>query len=190
MKMKGSSEIQEAAKLFDQLIAQSAVAAPPSPRREAGRHISSRPSALPVKKRRVPQREAVVELTDSQEMYRGDRLENSLYAMCKGGGFQGAVLIDASGLPLAVYNSPVDEPIAAAFCMILGEALGKAGKLLKQEDVNNISIDINYTDKAVIRRFFINNIPYFLMTTCPQDVDERAELELSIERIISILKKS
>lgn len=193
MKMKDSSEIQEAAKLFDQLIAQSGVVAAvktaqrPAPRALSGGRQSA---AAPAGKRKPAARQPVIEAQDSTDMYRGDRLENMLYAMCKRGGFDGALLVDSGGLPLAVYNSPVkDEAIAAAFATTLGDAIGKASKLLKQQEANNISMDINYTDKAVVRRFLINDLPYFLMAVCPQDLDERAEIELSIDQITTLLKK-
>ncbi|GBC61117.1 hypothetical protein DENIS_2077 [Desulfonema ishimotonii] len=193
MKMlKDSSEIREAASLFDELIAQSAVIPSPSPgTRRAGRRrgAPSRRSA-PAREKVAHLRSPRMESGGPQRQYRGDRLEDALYAMCKRGGFMGALLVDSDGLPLAIYNRPVaDETLAAAFTMILGDALGRAGKLLSGIDPNNISIDINYTDKAVIRRFSINNLPYFLMTVCPQNVDERAEVELSIDQVTSILKK-
>jgi len=101
------------------------------------------------------------------------------------------MLVDANGLPLAVYNSPADdESIGAAIAMTLGEALEKTGRLLKQGEVNNIAIDINYTDKTVIHRFVLEELSYFLMIVCSQEIDERAEVELSIENIISVLKEN
>ncbi len=143
--------------------------------------------AAPVRKMPPPPE---IETDDSELIYRGDRLENALFAMCKRGGFQGSVLVDSNGLPLAVYNSPVEEESMAAVTTILGSALGKAGRLLEQTDAGSISMDINYVDKAVIRRFAVNDLPYFLMVVCPQEVDERSEVELSIESLTSILKKA
>jgi hypothetical protein len=187
--LKDSSEIQEAVKLFDELVAQSAVGfsgalrrAPAAPRTAAGRPTPAprRRSSSPAPGPELPR--------PSEGHYRGDRLENTLYAMCKRGGFQGAVIADGNGLPLAVYNSPVGDDAIAAFTIVLGDALEKAGRLLDQSDANNISLDINLTDKAVLRRFAISDLPYFMMMICPQDVDERAEAELSIDQIIAILK--
>lgn len=190
-KLKGSSEIQEAAKIFGELIAQSAVVAPAADARKKPDRVRRMPSVPSAPSRRQPPLTdtAVIVPADSEQMYRGDRLENTLFAMCKRGGFLGSVLVDSGGLPLAVYNSPVEEQTIAAFTMVLGDALEKAGKVLEQSDANTISMDINYIDKAVIRRFLINDLPYFLMTICPQEVDERAEVELSIDKITSILKK-
>ncbi|MCP4349843.1 MAG: hypothetical protein GY795_30550 [Desulfobacterales bacterium] len=188
---KVSSEIQEASKIFGDLIAQSAVIAPaPDARKKPGRALQKTLSSHALSRKRPPVADtAVIEIEDSDQMYRGDRLENTLYAMCKRGGFVGSVLVDSGGLPLAVYNSPVEEQTIAAYTMVLGDALEKAGKILEQSDANTISMDINYIDKAVIRRFLIHDLPYFLMVICPQEVDERAEVELSIDKITSILKK-
>jgi len=181
--LKDSSEIQEAVKLFDELVAQSAVSVSGAVRR-----VPTSPRPTPARRRSAAPLPAPEPPPPSEGHYRGDRLENTLYAMCKRGGFQGAVIADSDGLPLAVYNSPVADDAIAAFTTVLGDALEKAGHLLEQSDANNISLDINYTDKAVLRRFAINDLPYFMMMICPQDVDERAEVELSIDQIISILK--
>ena len=51
-------------------------------------------------------------------VYREEQLENILVTMCKRGGFNGAVIADHNGLPLAAYNSPVDDDIIAAFTSV------------------------------------------------------------------------
>ncbi|MBI5189159.1 MAG: hypothetical protein HZA22_00595 [Nitrospirae bacterium] len=122
--------------------------------------------------------------------FRGDRLENALSALCRRAGFAGAVVADRSGLALALYNSPVDGGLLAAFTSVLGDALEKAGPMLGQTGAENISMDINYTDKVVLRRFNIDNRPYFLMVLCPQTVEERSEIEVSIDEIASIMTAS
>ncbi len=119
--------------------------------------------------------------------FRGDRLENLLFSMCRRGGFSGAVVSDRTGLPLAVYNSPVDGDTIAAFTSVLGDTLVKAGTFLGQHDAEYISMDINQTDKVVVRRFAFDEMEMFLMVLCPQDMDERAEVEVSIGQILSIL---
>ncbi len=166
-KLWDSSEIQEAAVLFKDLL---------------------KDFALP--------RSAVI--TDlytgtgeqvSPHLYRGDLLEEALVSMCRRGDFTGAVLTDNNGLPLAIYNSPMEADALAAFTSILGRSLEETGRLFDQSDANNISIDINYIDKVVLRKFLVNDEPYFLMVISPQEVDVRAELELSINHISAILKK-
>lgn len=186
--LKDSSEIQEAIQIFDSLIAESAIIRPDSRFNTGQRRGGPKKKSFrrPLKS---PAAAVQIEPEVSGKGYRGDRLENTLYIMCKRGGFVGAVLADNSGLPLAVYNSPVTDEAIAAFTTVLGDALEKAGRLLKQTEANTISMDINYTEKAVLRRFLINDSPYFLMTICPQEVDERAEVELSIDQVTSILKK-
>ena len=119
--------------------------------------------------------------------FRGDRLENLLFSMCRRGGFSGAAVSDDTGLPLAVYNSPVDNDRIAAFTSILGDAMAKAGDFLEQHGAEYISMDINYEDKAVVRRFVYAETEMYLMVLCAQSMDERAEVEMSIEHIVSIL---
>jgi hypothetical protein len=167
MKLWDCSEIQEAALLFKDLL----------------RHAPAAPPAAPGKT--APGAEE----PPSQKPYRGDRLEEALVAMCKRGEFSGSVLADNNGLPLAIHNSPVEDDILAAFTSVLGKSLSETGRLLNQPNANNISMDINYMDKVVLRKFFVNDHPYFLMIIAPQDVDERAELELSINYISNILKE-
>jgi len=76
----------------------------------------------------------------------------------------------------------------AAFTSIMGESMAQAATLLRQPNANNISMDINYLDKIILRKFSIEDVPYFLLIISPQQVDERAEVELSITQISDILK--
>lgn len=115
-------------------------------------------------------------------------LERSLSGMCKRGGFHGAVIADLDGLPIAVFNSPVNDEVLAAYTTILGESLEKAASFLNQPDANNISIDINILDKIVLRKFTPEKTPYYLMVISPQDIDGRAEVELVINQISQILQ--
>ena len=133
---------------------------------------------------------ASVAAAPEEGIYRGDKLANALYAMCTRGGFSGALIVDDNGLPLAVHKSPVPEEAIGAFAMVLGAALAKAGRLLGQYNADNISIDINYTDKIVLRRFLIGETPGYLLVICPQEVDERGEVELSIDQIVQIMKRA
>lgn len=121
---------------------------------------------------------------------RMDPLEHALLRMCKRGDFHGAVLADFGGLPLAIYNSPVEGELLAAFTTIMGESLVKAATLLNHTNANNISMDINYVDKIVLRAFPVGESQYFLMIICPQSVDERAEVEVSIAHISEIISRT
>jgi len=114
-----------------------------------------------------------------------DILEKALSGMCKRGGFRGAVIADRDGLPIAVYNSPVNDEILAAYSTILGESLEKAATFLNQPDANNISLDINIVDKIVLRKFYINKSSYYIMVILAQNIDERAEVEILISQINS-----
>ncbi len=119
--------------------------------------------------------------------FRGDKLENVLIAMCQRGQFIGAVISDIDGLPLAVHNSPVDVDNIAAFTSILGDALSKAGRYLEQHGADYISMDINYEDKIVVRQFSVGSFAMYIMVMCAQETDERSEVELSIQQIVSII---
>lgn len=166
-KLWDSSEIQEAAALFNDLSKHFFAAEPAV--------LTGR---IPGTGQQAP-----------QMVYRGDLLEEALVSMCSRGEFSGSVLADNNGLPLAIYNSPVDEDVLAAFTSVLGKSLAETGRLLNQPNANNISMDINYIDKVVLRKFHVEDKPYFLMIISPQQVDERAELELSVNLISNILKE-
>lgn len=168
---KDFSEIQEAAKLLSSLL-------------KPGHNTDGGIGTEYARSEKLQEEERIkAEATG----FRGDRIEKTLQVMCKRGDFTGAVIADFSGLPIAAYNSPVGTNALAAFTSVLGTALEKAAHLLDQHEADNISMDINYIDKIVLRRFNIEGLQYYLMVICPQNVDERSEIELSIEQIISIL---
>ncbi len=96
-------------------------------------------------------------------------------------------MADASGLPLAAVNSPVAAERVAAFTSVLGESMSKAEQLLGEQAANNLSLDINYTDKLVLRQFPVDGVPFFLAVICPQDVDERGEIELTLDQVAALL---
>lgn len=166
-KLWDSSEIQEAAVLFKDLL----------------------------KDFSIPRSAVITDLYTGRgeqvppHVYRGDLLEEALVSMCRRGDFNGSVLADNNGLPLAIYNSPVEIDALAAFTSILGRSLEETGRLFDQPEANNISVDINYIDKVVLRKFLVNDEPFFLMIISPQEVDVRAELELSINHISAIIKE-
>lgn len=114
-----------------------------------------------------------------QGQFRGERLENVLAGMCQRGGFQGAVLSDPTGLPIAAYHSPAEVERVAAFTSILGEALGQAERFLGQQGSGHLSMDVGFEDKLVIHRIPAKQMDLFLTILCRQDVDERGEIELS-----------
>lgn len=172
---KDFSEIQEAAQLLSAILREEAEtpAEKSAPAPEVKPEAAPPPAARPI--------------AAEKGAFRGDQLENAIELMCRRGNFSGAVVADENGLPLAVFNSPVGTDAIAAFTSVLGAALEKASRLLEQHGADNISMDINYADKVVLRRFTVSELTYFLMVICPQNVDERSEIELSIEQIVSIL---
>jgi predicted regulator of Ras-like GTPase activity (Roadblock/LC7/MglB family) len=123
----------------------------------------------------------------SGELDRDAQLENVLTDMCGLSGFSSAVLSDADGFPMVAHNSPVENDEMAACTTVLAGALEKAASLLGRDHADLISVDITSTEKASLRRFLVNDTTFFLMIICPQEVDERSEINLAIEQITSIL---
>jgi len=166
-----SSEMKEAARLFADLMAR-----PP-----AATAISQAPPPA-----RAAARPALSEELKGMA-FRGDKLEHVLAGMCLRGGFTGAAVADGGGLPLAVFQSPLEEDKLAAFTSVLGGAMEKAAMVLGHGGADGISMDIDYADKLAMRRFLIDNNPYFILVICPQLVDERGEIEVSVLQLTAIL---
>lgn len=179
--LQGCSELQETARLVEELFRHRGSATrcrdlPPFPERPM---CAETPPPAPEPFDEMP-----------QLPYRGDRLEYILASLCRRGGLIGAVVADGKGLPLAEFNSPVGGENLAAFTSVLGNALERAGDLLGEHGANVISMDINYTDKVVLRSFNVEEELCFLLVICSQALDERAEVELSIEQITAILTEN
>lgn len=204
MKTPASSELEVAAALLAELreagllltsrrpalaAASSAAAAavtaspPPAPGPPRPAALPSRPPEVAV--RSLPS--AAPAPAGGPPLYRADRIRQLLANLCKRGGFSAAMLADRSGLALAEFNSPFELDSLAAFASVAGEALEQAGKLLGKRDANNLSLDINYVEKIVVRRFLLAQQPAFLLLVCPQSIDERSEVELSIDLIVAVL---
>lgn len=143
------------------------------------------PVATPVPDRAEEPPQAPIAVLESG--HKEERLENALQILCQRGGFSSAIIADDQGLALADYNSPVNTEVLAAFATVLGSAIAQASHFLDQHEANNISMDINYADKAVVRKFTVRAQSFYLFIICPQDVDERNEVELSMETIMNLL---
>jgi predicted regulator of Ras-like GTPase activity (Roadblock/LC7/MglB family) len=156
---------------------------------EAARLLAGIMAAVPAPAAAAPPpAEPVAPGEPGEPVTRSSQLERVLTRMCQRGGFTGAIIADAHGLALAAFNTPVQEEALAAFTTVLGGALEKAASLLQMHDANNISLDISYTDKLVLRRFLTRERTVYLMILCPQQVDERTEIELSVDEITGILR--
>ncbi len=191
--IRDSFELQEAARISSELIAEAAVAAPANPDSNWPKVTLAETTPVVSKTEKggapttaVPSISSKVSAPPS--VYREEQLEKTMAAMCKRAGFIGAVIADNSGSPLAAHNSPVNDQIMATFTSILGTALEKAGNLLDEHKANHITLDINHTEKAALRLFHIDGRPYFLMIICPQEVDEKTEVELSIVQLAAVLE--
>lgn len=177
----GCSELNETARLVDELLGLPASAYRNRDPFPVARRTGE-PAPPPAPERGLDQM--------PQLSFRGDRLEYILASLCRRGGFIGAVVADGKGLPLADFNSPVGGGTLAAFTSVLGNALERAGDLLGEHGANALAMDINYTDKVVLRSFDLEGKPYLLLVICSQALDERAEVELSIEQITAVLTES
>lgn len=191
-RLTGCSEVQEAFQLFFDLVDDPAFAAPPPAVAPAARPlpvpaVAARSEAV-VPVRVEPAAPPATSLEDAATAgFRGDRLDRILASMCQRGGFAGAVVVDPSGLPLAAHNSPADIDAVAAFTAVLGDTLERVGRLFDQPGAAAITVDVNYEDKVVVRRFRARDLDLYLFLVCPQTVDERSEVELSTAQMTAVL---
>jgi hypothetical protein len=120
--------------------------------------------------------------------FKSDKLDNILSHMCKSGNLSSAILADAKGLAIAAYNNPVKSEIMAAFTGVLGDSFKKAEELLSEKNGDNISMDINRTNRLTLKKFKTISTEYYLLVICPQDTDEKKILETAVARLSEILK--
>ncbi len=131
--------------------------------------------------------EAVVSIGSDGEKFEDDLYTNLLKELCEKSDYYGAVLADEMGFPLADYNCSISTDALAAFTSVLGDSLEKAESILEQEDPNNITLEINESDKVALRRFNALNSTYFLLVICPQAAVFPGLVELAISEIIARL---
>jgi hypothetical protein len=120
---------------------------------------------------------------------RGERLRDELSQLCVRARFAGAAVADAQGLLLASHAFPYSTEAAGALASVLGETLAKFQSVTGEARADAVSLDVGFADKLVARRFSADDESYFILASCEQSVDERAELELSIETIRAIVGK-
>ena len=124
-----------------------------------------------------------------EEGFRSEQLARVLADMAARAGFAAVVLSDRAGLPLASYGPEDATRILAALGSVLGETLEQVGRYLQTERGETVAVDVGYTDKLVLRRFEFEAGTFYVVVLCSQDVDERSELELSVEAIRRILER-
>ena len=120
---------------------------------------------------------------------RQERLNDVLNAACRRGGFRTLALCDAAGLPLAMVDSPIDEAHLAGLTAVLGEALERVSRLWEGPQPETLSMDIDYSDKLVFRSFIVDRRGYSMMGVCPQDLDERGEIELAVSSVSGLIRR-
>ncbi len=131
--------------------------------------------------------EAVDSIGSAGEKFEDDFYTGLLKELCEKSDYYGAVLADEMGFPLADYNCPIGTDALAAFTSVLGDSLEKAESILEQEDANNITLEINESDKVALRRFNALNSTYFLLVICPQAAVFPGLVEPTISEIITKL---
>lgn len=137
----------------------------------------------------APEKAAVAADGRGEIRFLEDEISDILLSMCRRGGFSGALVADAMGLSLGDFNCPVEPEAAAACSSVLGDAMERAGRLLGQSKADSISMGVNCVDKVALHRFELAGSPCYLMVVCPRHIDERSEVEVSIERLIEVLSR-
>ncbi len=112
-----------------------------------------------------------------------DFFTDRLRDLCEKNGYNGALLADEMGLPLTSFNCPMDADALAAYTSVLGDTLEKAESVLEQEDANNISLEINESDRLVLHRFKALNSTYFLLVLCPRAASVPGSIEDTVAGI-------
>jgi len=135
-------------------------------------------------------REREVRVTAVQEWSRGDRLQNILALFCEREGLTGALVTDSNGLPLAASSSVAASENLAAFSTVLGDVLTKASSYLGQDDASDVSLDINASQKVVLRRFDLEGRPCYLLVLCAAVCEPRRAMREAIPGIVSTLAVS
>ena len=153
-------------------------------RRQSGASPAPRP---PAKERRPAAPAPRKTLQAGTSSSRADQLTTLLADMAARAGFDQVVLSDDTGLPLAAYGSEGGETVLSALAAVLGDALSRVGNYLETEKGESITVDVGYADKLVLRRFDFAAGTFYVIVLCGQDIDERSELELSVDSIRQIL---
>ncbi len=200
--LNNSSEVREAAERIQSLLvaipdslinevaheARSFTPPPGEEKQETGQHLFAETTGSDMMVSAPPSSvEHVSGVAESE--FVGDRLENLLMRLCRQSGFQSAVVADHQGLTIAEHNTPIEGDQLSAFSSVLGSVIDKIPQFFGQYDANNISVDINYADKAVVRKFLVGDTPFFLLIICSQDIDERAYIELFSDQITTFLDR-
>ena len=200
--LKNSSELAESARLISGLLIRIPESlpydvfhnvCPPGNQSEVVEDVAlfiETSSQQPVKREKA-KTERPPQFVDERDLsasdFMGDKLENLLAKLCQQSGFQSALVADEQGLPIGAVNTPVEINVLAAFSSVLGGVIDKVPYFFEQYNANNISVDINYVDKAVVQKFLIGEVPFFLLIICSQDIDERAYIELFSDQITRLL---
>jgi hypothetical protein len=117
-----------------------------------------------------------------------DRLATVLATLCRRAGFNGALLADGTGLPLAVYRC--DPHVKAACGALLGKALDQTNRILRDAEANNIVLEIENDEKIRVRRFRAGSNSFYLLTQYSHPGADRDEVDLALAQLVPALSVS
>jgi predicted regulator of Ras-like GTPase activity (Roadblock/LC7/MglB family) len=121
---------------------------------------------------------------------RGERLHAILSTLCDHEGYAGAMVTDASGLPLATSRNLEASESLAAFSTVLGDVLTKAASYLGHDDASHVTLDVGERQKVVLRRFFLEERAFYLVVICLRLLETHRALGRTIPQIVLTLTSS
>jgi predicted regulator of Ras-like GTPase activity (Roadblock/LC7/MglB family) len=121
---------------------------------------------------------------------RGERLHAVLSTLCDSEGYAGAMVTDASGLPLATSRNLEASDSLAAFSTVLGDVLTKAGSYLGHDDASHVTLDVGERQKVVLRRFYLEERAFYLVVICLRVLETHRALDRTVPRIVLTLSGS
>ncbi len=180
MKIQDSFELSELSELLADLMGnQYSGAVPPA--------MSERTADTVVLKKGVPNLQTPPSgesvAAQSSADFKEDHLLNILKEITHLGGFTGAVLTDAQGLPLAIFQCPFSHDAVAAIVALMSHPLEKVASILSVHEINQVAMDMGYTDQLVLRKFKIKHHCFYFMIICSQSQNPRDEMELYSQQL-------
>ncbi len=129
--------------------------------------------------------------TDELEssLFTGDKLEKLLADLCTKSGFTSVVVADERGFPISGVNMPVALELLAAFSSVLGWVIDKTPVFFEEYEAGIVSVDISHIEKAVAKKFSLEEQAMYLLIICSQDIDVRSHADLFIDRITRVLER-
>jgi predicted regulator of Ras-like GTPase activity (Roadblock/LC7/MglB family) len=152
--------------------------------------LVSAPSPPVVEEQVPPRAPTPAAQPDYVSASRGERLHAVLSALCDSEGYAGAMVTDASGLPLATSRNLEASDSLAAFSSVLGDVLSKAASYLGHDDASHVTMDVGERQKVVLRRFFFEERGFYLVVICLRVLETHRALDRTVPQIVLTLGSS